>query len=132
MIEEFSITIKKLKKPKSSDLNQDIQIISQSFGLFSKRDKEKSCFRVFVEILKNKQGLSAEDITLNTHLTRATVIHHLNFLVKAGLIIKKGHKYYLRGDSLEGLIVEINKDINKNFEELNQIAKRIDNELTLK
>jgi|SRR3989344_2951269 len=132
MIEEFSITIKKLKKPKSSDLNQDIQIISQSFGLFSKRDKEKSCFRVFVEILKNKQGLSAEDITLNTHLTRATVIHHLNFLVKAGLIIKKGHKYYLRGDSLEGLIVEINKDMNKNFEELNQIAKRIDNELTLK
>jgi len=55
MIEEFSITIKNIKKPKKSDINQDIQVISQSFGLFTKRDKEKSCFRVFLEILKNKK-----------------------------------------------------------------------------
>ena len=35
MIEEFSITIKKIKRPKSSDLNQDIQIISHSLGLIT-------------------------------------------------------------------------------------------------
>ena len=40
MIEEFSITIKKINRPKGSNLNQDIQIISQSLGLFTKRDKE--------------------------------------------------------------------------------------------
>lgn len=131
MIEEFSITIKKIKKPKHSDLNQDIQIISQSFGLFTKRDKEKSCFRVFVEILKNK-GLTAEEITLNTNLTRGTVIHHLNFLIKAGLITKKGHKYSLRGGNLERLVDEISKDIKIAFEDIDDIAKNIDSELTLK
>jgi len=130
MIEEFSITIKKVRKPKGSDLNQDIQIISQSLGLFTKRDKEKSCFRIFVEILKNKKGLNAEEITINTNLTRATVIHHLNFLIKAGLIIKKGHKYYLRGESLNGLIKNISSDMNKTFNELEEMAKSIDNELT--
>ena len=131
MIEEFSITIKKIKRPKSSDLNNDIQIISQSFGLFSKRDKEKSCFRVFLEIVKSK-GMNAEEITLNTHLTRATIIHHLNFLIKSGLIIKKGHKYFLRGETLEGLIKEISNDMNKTFSELDKLAKNIDSEMTLK
>jgi predicted transcriptional regulator len=129
MIEEFSITIKKIKKPKVSDLNQDIQIISQSLGLFTKRDKERSCFRVFVEILKNKKGLTAEEITLNTNLTRATVIHHLNYLMKAGLIIKKGHRYCLRCESLEKLIHDIDKDINKALTDLNQLARNIDKQL---
>tara|TARA_Y100000034_G_scaffold135951_1_gene209969 strand:+ start:1616 stop:2014 length:399 start_codon:yes stop_codon:yes gene_type:complete len=132
MIEEFSITIKKVKRPKRSNLNQDIQIISQSLGLFTKRDKEKSCFRVFIEILKNKKGLTAEEITINTNLTRATVIHHLNSLIRSGLVTKKIHKYSLRGDSLEGLIKELNKDMNKTFNDLNKMAKNIDNELTLK
>src|SRR3989344_1260954 len=132
MIEEFSITIKKIKRSKSSDLNNDIQIISQSLGLFTKRDKEKSCFRVFLEIIKNKNGMTAEDITLNTNLTRATVIHHLNYLMKSGLIIKKGHKYILRGGSLESLIREINSDMDKTFNELDKLAKNIDSELTLK
>ena len=129
MIEEFSITIKKIKKPKISDLNQDIQIISYSLGLFTKRDKEKSCFRVFIEILKNKQGLSAEEITLNTHITRATVIHHLNSLIKNNLIIKKGHKYFLRSKNLEELIKDLNKDVNEALNELNKTAKNIDKQL---
>ena len=85
MIEEFSITVKKIKRSKQSDLNDDIQIISQSLGLFTKRDKEKSCFRVFVEILKS-MGVTAEEVTLNTNLTRATVIHHLNYLIKSDFI----------------------------------------------
>ena len=129
MIEEFSITIKKIRKPKISDLNQDIQIISQSLGLFTKRDKEKSCFRVFIEILKNKQGLSAEEITLNTHITRATVIHHLNSLIKNNLIIKKGHKYFLRSKNLEELIKDLNKDVDEALNELNKTAKNIDKQL---
>lgn len=131
MIEELSITIKKIKKPKVSDLNQDIQIITQSLGLFSKRDKEKSCFRVFVEILKNK-GVTAEEITLNTNLTRATIIHHLNYLIKSDLVIKKGHKYFLRSKNLEELIIQINKDVDETLTDLKKIAKNIDSELTLK
>ena len=128
MIEEFSITIKKINRPKNSNLNQDIQIISQSLGLFTKRDREKSRFRVFIEILKN-EGLTAEDITINTNLTRATVIHHLNSLIKKGLVVKKKHKYYLRGDNLEGLIKEVSKDMDRTFNNLNKLAKNIDKNL---
>jgi len=132
MIEEFSITIKKLRKSKISDLNQDIQIITQSLGLFTKRDKEKSCFRVFVEILKNKNGMAAESITLNTNLSRATVIHHLNYLMKSGLIVKKKHKYFLRAKNVEELIRQISNDINETLDDLKKTARNIDNELTFK
>ena|SRR3989344_6949074 len=131
MIEEFSITIKKVRKPKGSDLNQDIQIISQSLGLFTKRDKEKSCFRVFVEILKS-MGVTAEEVTLNTNLTRATVIHHLNYLIKSDLVIKKNHKYFLRSKNLEELISQINRDVDETLDDLKKIARNIDSELTLK
>lgn len=131
MIEEFSITVKKIKRPKQSDLNDDIQIISQSLGLFTKRDKEKSCFRVFVEILKRK-GVTAEEVTLNANLTRATVIHHLNYLIKSDLVIKKGHKYFLRSKNLEELISQINKDVDETLNDLKKIARNIDSELTLK
>ena|SRR3990167_9021267 len=132
MIEEFSITVKKLRKSKISDLNQDIQIITQSLGLFTKRDKEKSCFRVFVEILKNKNGMAAESITLNTNLSRATVIHHLNYLMKSGLIVKKKHKYFLRAKNVEELIRQISNDINETLDDLKKTARNIDNELTFK
>ena len=131
MIEEFSITVKKIKRPKQSDLNDDIQIISQSLGLFTKRDKEKSCFRVFVEILKSK-GVTAEEVTLNANLTRATVIHHLNYLIKSDLVIKKNHKYFLRSKNLEELISQINKDVDETLNDLKKIARNIDSELTLK
>ena len=131
MIEEFSITVKKIKRSKQSDLNDDIQIISQSLGLFTKRDKEKSCFRVFVEILKS-MGVTAEEVTLNTNLTRATVIHHLNYLIKSDLVIKKNHKYFLRSKNLEELISQINKDVDETLDDLKKIARNIDSELTLK
>ena len=132
MIEELSITIKKIKRPKGSDLNNDLQIISHSLGLFTKRDKEKSCFRVFVEILKNKNGMAAESITLNTNLSRATVIHHLNYLMKSGLIVKKKHKYFLRAKNVEELIRQISNDINETLDDLKKTARNIDNELTFK
>ena len=129
MIEEFSITIKKVRKPKGSDLNQDIQIISQSLGLFTKRDKEKSCYRVFLELVKNKSGLSAEEITITTNLTRPTVIHHLKNLLDYNLIIKDKSKYKIKKESLNSLVDFLENEVNAALNELKEIAKDIDKEL---
>ena len=129
MIEEFSITIKKVRKPKGSDLNQDIQIISQSLGLFTKRDKEKSCYRVFLELVKNKNGLSAEEITITTNLTRPTVIHHLKNLLDYNLIIKDKSKYKIKKESLNSLVDFLENEVNAALNELKEIAKDIDKEL---
>ena len=130
----MKITIIKLRKPTEKDVNNDLQWFSESLGLFGDRDKEKSCFRVFLELIKairRKKALTSDEIALRSHLTRATVIHHLHKLIESGLIIPYENKYILRVDNLESLILELKKDIIRTFEDLQDLAKDLDEELGL-
>jgi predicted transcriptional regulator len=129
MIREFQITIRKIKKPKLTNLNENIQFLAESLGLFNKRDKEKSCYRVFLELVKNKSGLCAEEITITTNLTRPTVIHHLKNLLDYNLIIKDKSKYKIKKESLNSLIDFLENEVNSALNELKEIAKDIDKEL---
>ncbi len=134
MLNEFHIKIIKLKKPSQKDVNSDIQWFSESLGLFGKRDKEKSCFRVFIELLKatrQRKALSSDELAFRSNLSRATVVHHLNKLIKAGIVLSAQNRYFLRVDNLETLVEEIKKDINRVFIDLEDMAKEIDDELGL-
>lgn len=129
------VTVIKVEKPSKYDLNDEIQWFSSSLGLFGDRDKEKSRFRVFIELLKaakQKKGLSSEQLSERTNLTRATVIHHLNFLIEQGIVVEKNKRYFLRVENLEQLIDTIQSDVEKIFDELSKIAESIDKELGLK
>jgi len=130
----MKITIIKLRKPAEKDVNADLQWFSHSLGLFGERDKEKSCFRVFLELIKavrRKKGLSSDDIALRSNLSRATVIYHLHRLHESGLVVLSEGKYMLRVENLEGLITEIKKDMLRTLEDLHDIAKDLDEELGL-
>ena len=105
------ITIIKLRKPSAKEVNKDLQWFSTSLGLFGERDKEKSCFRVFVELIKGARKnypMTSDELALKSHLTRATVIHHLHKLMESGIVINHGNRYFLRSDNLENLTLEIN------------------------
>ena len=128
------ITIIKLRKPSSKEVNKDLQWFSTSLGLFGERDKEKSCFRVFLELIKaarRKTALNSDEIALRANLTRATVIHHLHKLIESGLVLPYNNKYVLRVDNLEALVAELKKDLMRTFEDLQDIAKDLDEELGL-
>mgnify|MGYP001615950466 CR=1 FL=1 len=130
----MKLTIIKIRKPAEKDVNKDLQWFSQSLGLFGDRDKEKSCFRVFLELVKatrRRKALSSDEIALRANLSRATVIHHLHKLQELGLVIQYKNKYILRLDNLEGLILELKKDLMRTFEDLQDIAKELDEELGL-
>ncbi len=130
----MKITIIKLRKPAEKDVNADLHWFSKSLGLFGDRDKEKSCFRVFLELIKaikRGKGLSSDEIALRSNLSRATVIHHLDKLREAGLIVHSEGKYILRVENLENLITEVKKDILRTLGDLHDIAKDLDEELGL-
>ena len=91
----MKVTIIKLKKPKN-EINDEIQWLCRSLGLFGERDKEKSCYRVFIELLKNKQGLSSDELADQTNITRGTVIHHINRLADSGFVVSQKKKYRLK------------------------------------
>ncbi|MEA3378270.1 MAG: ArsR family transcriptional regulator [Nanoarchaeota archaeon] len=126
------LTLVKVKIPKIKTLNKDIQIFSKSLGLFNLRDKERSCFRLFVELLKatrKDNPISSDELAYKLNLTRGTVIHHLNKLIDAGMAISRRNKYILRKKDLGSLIDSLNNDINEAFDELRKIAEDIDKKL---
>jgi predicted transcriptional regulator len=129
---EHKITIVSMHKPQTLDINQELQWFGVSLGLFNLRDKDRSCFRVFIELLKaakSRTPLSSDELAERTQLTRGTVMHHVNKLIDAGIVITLRNKYTLRADTLEKLIIELKKDMDDSFSKLKEVASRIDNKL---
>ncbi len=128
------ITIVRIRKPREHNVNDDLQFLGNSLGLFNMRDKDKSCFRVFIELLKaakRKHPISSDELAFRLGLTRGTVVHHINKLRNAGIVVHEGKSYFLRVDRLEALIQEIRKDLMRTCDDLEGIAKEIDKELLL-
>lgn len=128
------ITIVSSRKPAEKNINQELQWFGSSLGLFNLRDKDKSCFRVFIELLKAakaKHLMSSDEVGFRTGLTRGTVIHHINRLMEAGIVMHERKGYILRADNLKGLIDEMEKASKRAYNELRLVAEEIDEKLGL-
>ena len=98
------------------------------------RDKDKSCFRIFIELIKaskEKKPLTSDEIAERASLSRGTVVHHLNKMMSSGLVVHHKNKYLLRVNNLETLVNEIQRDIKRTMSDLKEIAEQIDKELEL-
>ena len=111
------------------DRDKELQWISDSLGLFNERDKERSCYRIFVELLKEKKPLRSDDIALNSRLSRGTVVFHLNKLMDSGLVINEENKYKLREKKVSYLIKKLRKDVLTTLKEIEEIAKDFETKL---
>jgi len=134
MLGEKRVTIVKISKPSDKDLNKNLQWFGNSLGLFSIRDKDRSCFRIFIELVKAtkvQNPLTSDEIASRLDLTRGTVIPHVHKLMGSGIIIREGTRYLMRVDSLTTLIEELHKDVSKACKELRDAAQEIDNCLGL-
>ena len=128
------ITIVNIRKPAEHNVNQELQWLGSSLGLFNLRDKDKSCFRVFMELLKSAkahQTLSSDELASKLDLSRGTIIHHINRLIESGIVIHEGNTYTLRVDNLQSLINEVEKDLKRALEDLRDVAREIDAMLRL-
>ncbi|MFT4325915.1 MAG: winged helix-turn-helix domain-containing protein [Candidatus Woesearchaeota archaeon] len=131
---EFRITIVKSEKPQTTNINEELFWLGGSLGLFGTRDKDKSCFRVFIELLRQARAqnrVSSDEIAETLNLSRGTVIHHINKLMDAGIVIATHNRYYLKVSSLAKLIALMREDLNQQMKELEDIAKDIDDKLRL-
>ena len=129
IIRHQKITIVNVRKPVQRNINYELQWLGTSLGLFNLRDKDKSCFRVFLELLKAakaKKPLNSDEIASHLKLSRGTVIHHINKLMEAGLVIHEKNNYMLRVDNLKMLISEVEKDIQRTLGDLKEVASDID------
>lgn len=129
------ITIVSSRKPNPKpNLNDELQFFGESLGLFNLRDKDKSCFRLFIELLKSSKlnhPLTSDELAYRLKLSRGTVVHHINKLMQSGIVIHEGNNYLLRVSSLEALMEEIQGDIDRTITRLKHVAKEIDGALGL-
>ncbi len=128
------IVIVTSRKPVEKTINQELQWFGDSLGLFNLRDRDKSCFRVFIELLKSakrKQPLNSDELASRLNLARGTVIHHVNKLMKSGIVVHEKKKYLLRVDNLKDLVDEIKRDIERTCFDLKEVADEIDRRLGL-
>ena len=119
---------------REDNVNEEIRWLCNSLGLFTIRDKDSSCYRVFIELLKSSKAhkpLSSDEIAYSLGLSRGTVMHHMNRLMDTGIVITDRSKYMLRVENLEVLVNELERDINRAFQDIKSIAKRIDREMGL-
>lgn len=129
MITRFNrITIVRLRTPEHT-INKEIQWFSESLGLFSERDRDRSRFRLFLEVLKAKKPLSSDELGYKLGLSRGTVVHHLSHLIASGIVVVHDNKYMLRGKNLETTLKKMKADFLSTFEEIEEKAKDIDKKL---
>ena len=129
MIDGKRVTIVKIRKPEQRDVNVNLQWFGNSLGLFGMRDKDKSCFRIFIELIKSTKShdpLSSDEIAARLDLSRGTVVHHVNKMMDSGIIIRDKNKYLMRVENLSSLIEEMHKDISKTCKDLIDVAKELD------
>jgi predicted transcriptional regulator len=132
MIIQRRITIVQIRKPVKHELNDELQWFGNSLGLFSQRDKDRSCFRIFIELLKTtKQNypVSSDELAYKTGLSRGTVIHHINKMMEAGLVIVDRNRYILRVGNLAAVVEEVQKDLDRMCDDLRKMAAEIDREM---
>jgi len=124
------ITIIRTQKRKSFNVNELLQWFGGTLGLFNLRDKDSSCFRVFIILLRDikrgGEGLTSDELAGLTKLSRGTVVHHLNRLMMSGLVVSEGNKYFLKVDNLGDLVELVRADTNRTLDSLKDIGKDID------
>ncbi len=129
------ITVIRTNMPPRGNVNEELQWLGGTLGLFNLRDKDRSCFRIFIELIKaskSEELISSDDLAMRLSLTRGTVVHHLNKLLEAGIIINNRNRYELRVSSLRALITELENDFKKVTSELYEVAGKVDEQLGLK
>jgi predicted transcriptional regulator len=128
------ITIIRSTRPEKADINKELQWLGGSLGLFNLRDKDKSCFRVFIALIqgmKESKKFSSDEIAVMTKLSRGTVVHHLNKLMESGIVVSDRNKYLIRMDTLTEMVEHIKLDVDEAWGKLREVAKDIDGKLGL-
>lgn len=124
-----SIRLRYLEKPQRKDLEADIEWICESLGFYEQIDREKRAsliFRKLLESINDDGGLSSTILGEEADVTRGAALNHLKRMMVSGIVIKKGSEYSLRCSSLQRTIAEMRRDIDRIFEDLEEIAREID------
>lgn len=125
-----------LEKPREKKLEDDIHWFCNSFGLSSGRDTENIATQIVHDLLQQiserEDRVSSDVIAENLDVNLSRVNHHIRNLINAGLIYRQKRALHLRGGSLKAAVQEMRKDSERMFQELEEMAEEIDEQMGLR
>jgi predicted transcriptional regulator len=124
----FRIVIRRIDPPFERNTEREMEWLCQSLGL-SPVNKDKATidiFKVVVHATEDGKGISSTDLAEKVNLSRGAVIHHLNNLQLAGLVVKQGRNYFARSRSMVRTVQEVEEDIKRIFMRMQETAREID------
>jgi len=127
------IHLQDLRPPTRAGEEDDIEWLCRSLSLFTKKDADKSAYKVFKILIKSSirgEPKTSTEIAEELDLARGTILFHMKKFAKSGLIARApGRRYILRQPSLEETIEDMMRDSERIFEKMRKIASEIDEEL---
>ncbi len=110
-------------------------MLCESLGAIGPKDVHRISVKIFKELLnalQKERNVTSEELAAKTGLTRGAVVHHLNRMLKAGIVIRANRGYEIRTYDLESLVDAVKNDILRVFDDLKNVATEIDNALKLR
>jgi len=129
------IRIIKTRKPPEQNIDEEIEWLCSSLGFCEQIDKDRTAAAIFKRLLESThegEPLRSDDIAEKIGKSRGAVVNHLNKLINAGLIVRRGTRYELRESNLHNTINEMHRDMERMFQDMEEISRQIDEQILRK
>lgn len=127
------ILLQEINLPKRADEDNDIEWLCSSLGLFTKKDADKSAYKVFRILVKSSMDdkpKTSTEIAEELDLARGTVLFHMKKFASSGLVKQaEGRRYTLRESCLEDTLDDMMRDMERMFGRMKRVAAEIDKEM---
>jgi len=129
------IRIIRHRRPSERSLDAELEWLCSSLGFCEEIDRDKTAAAVFRSLLESThmgEPLRSDDIAERVGKSRGAVVNHLNKLINSGLVVRRGTTYELREQNLHNTLIEMRRDMDRMFQDMQEIAEEIDRELQSK
>ena len=120
------ILIKTVTKPVREDTQALADWFCDVLGLSGKEEDEPELFKELVSNSLNGEGITSKTLSEELQMPRSTVIYRLNEFIATGIAVRKGRRYFLRGEDLATTMEEMQADMEREFNRMITFASKFD------
>jgi len=108
--------------------NDELIVLCRKMRLMSERDTDATLPQVLRVMMVHSRGqpVGGSELSELSGINRITIIHHMKRLEGAGFVRREEGKYILRVRSAEDMILEFRKEMERNFAEMDEMAREFD------
>jgi len=113
---------------KEANPNEELVELCRKMRLMSERDTDATLPQVLRVMMVHSRGqpVGGSELSELSGINRITIIHHMKRLEGAGFVKREEGKYILRVRSAEDMILEFRKEMERNFAEMDEMAREFD------